>query len=275
MTTEALWQSGMCERLSAILSAQPEVRALWLAGSLARDDADRFSDIDLVAVVAGSALGEAVSSIETRLASEFDLVLCRNRGDERHRLLNFVTDDWTRFDLNVFSGEAIRESKLRGLRTLFDKDGLDVPVSQGEPATIEVTPEQVDFVVSEFIRVLGLLPVVLHRGDLVGAVSGSGLLREHLVTLLQYERDGQTRIGALNQTRLLSPPATSALLGLPALHAEQASIIGFNRSCWAIFSEFGPKICRQYATPWPGALVRAVRARLARDLGVDLAPDPG
>ncbi|GAA2756126.1 nucleotidyltransferase domain-containing protein [Actinopolymorpha rutila] len=271
MKNEVLWQFDTCEQLSTILSAEPSVRALWLAGSLARGDADRVSDIDLVAVIVGAPLDEAASRIETRLAAEFEPVLQRNRGDENFRLLNFVTDDWTRFDLSMFTAEAIGRSKLRGLRTLFDKDGLDLPVSQGEPPKTEVAPEQVWFVVSEFIRVLGLLPVVIHRGDLVGASIGCGLLREHLVTLLRYEQTGRTMRGALNETKSLSPAATSAILGLPALAAEKSSIIEFNRACWDVLVRFGPRISQQYDVEWPTALVRAVRSRLARELAVELS----
>ena len=269
MTTETLWQLNTCKQLSAALSNQPAVRALWLHGSLARDQADRFSDIDLVALIADVRLSLAGSSIETLLATEFEFVLVRNHGDEDHRLLNFVTDEWKRFDLSIFSADAIRRSNLRGLRTIFDKDGLDLPVGHGEPMKREVTAEQVDFVVSEFIRVLGLLPVVVHRGDLVGAVSGSGLLREHLITLLQYELTGQVMTGALSQTTSLSPAATSALLGLPVLRAEESLILDFNRSCWEIFIQFGPRITQQYRAEWPTGLVDAVRSRLARDLGME------
>lgn len=270
MTIETLWQLDICEQISTTLSRHPSVRALWLGGSLVRDDADRFSDIDLVALIADASLGEAVSNIETLLASQFNLVLVRNRGDEHHPLLNFITDDWKRFDLNIFSNEAIRRSKLSGQRALFDKDGLDLPVGHGEPPKTEVTAEQVDFVVTEFIRVLGLLPVVMHREDLVGAVSGSGLLREHLVTLLQYEHTGRTRTGALNETKSLSAAAKTAILGLPALCAEDSSILDYNLSCWEIFTQFGPRISRRYDTEWPSQLIAAVRSRLARDLGVEL-----
>ena len=270
MTTEALWQLDTCERISKALSGLPSVRALWLGGSLARDQADRFSDIDLVALIADATLGEAISNIETLLASEFVFVLVRNRGDEQHRLLNFVTDEWKRFDLNVFTADAIGRSELRGLRKLFDKDGRDLRVGHGEPPKREVTAEQVYFVVSEFIRVLGLLPVVMHRRDFVGAVSGSGLLREHLVTLLQYEQTGQTRTGALNDTKSLTPAAASAILGLPALWAEESAIVDFNRSCLDIFIQYGPRISEQYHVEWPVGLLEAVRSRLARDLGVEL-----
>jgi predicted nucleotidyltransferase len=270
VTTEALWQWETCEQISAALWRQSSVRALWLSGSLARDQADQFSDIDLVALIAGASVDDAVSNIESLLASQFTVVLFRKPGDQDHRLLNLVTDDWKRFDLSIFSNDAIRRSKIRGLRTLFDKDGLDLPVGHGEPPKSEKTAEEVDFVVSEFIRVLGLLPVVLHRDDLVAAVSGSGLLREHLITLLQCEQTGRARTGALNQTESLSAAATSALLGLPALCAEESSILDFNRSCWEIFIQHGPAVSQQYQTEWPGQLVEAVRSRLARDLGMEL-----
>lgn len=271
VTTEALWQPRTCERISTVLSDQPTIRALWLGGSLARGEGDRFSDIDLVALVGEETVADAVSTIEKVLAAEFALVLVRNRGDQHHRLLNFVTADWQRFDINVFSGSGIERSGLRGLRPIFDKDGLDLPVGHGEPAKREVTAEQVYFVVSEFIRVLGLLPVVIHREDLVGAVSGSALLREHLVTLLQYEQKGQTMTGALNDTRSLTPAAASAVLGLPVLSAEKSAIIEFNRSCWNIFIEHAPTISEQYDVEWPAGLVEAVRSRISRDLNVQLA----
>jgi predicted nucleotidyltransferase len=272
MTTEALWQLDTCEQISRLISGQPEIRALWLGGSLARDEADRFSDIDLVALIADATLDKAGSNIETLLGSKFELVLVRNRGDEQHRLLNFVTDEWKRFDLNIFTADGIGRSELRGLRPLFDKDGLDLPVGHGAPPQREVSAEQVYFTVSEFMRVLGLLPVVMHRRDFVAAVSGSALLREHLVTILQYERAGQIRTGALNDTKSLTPAAASAVLGLPALRAEESSIIDFNRSCWDVLLQFGPRISQQYHAEWPGRLVGAVRARLARDLDMTVQP---
>jgi predicted nucleotidyltransferase len=270
MATEILWQRETCEQISAALSGLPSVRALWLGGSLARGQADGLSDIDLTVLIADETVDGAVSKIETLLAAEFVFVLVRNRGDEHHRLLNFVTDEWKRFDLNIFSPDGIRRSNLSGLRTLFDKDELDLPVGRGEPPKREVSYDQVYFVVSEFIRVLGLLPVVVHRKDFVGAFSGSALLREHLVTLLQYEQTGQIRTGALNDTKSLTPPAASAVIGLPTLSADEASILEFNRACWDVFMQFAPRISQQYDVEWPVRLVEAVRTRLARDLGVQL-----
>lgn len=270
MPTETLWQLDTCEQISTALSRQPVVRALWLNGSLAWDRADPYSDIDLVALIAHASLDDAAATIKQVLAAAHPLVLFRNRGDEHHRLLNFVAEDWTRVDVNIYTAAAIHQSHLSGLRTLFDKDGLDLPIGHGEPPKTDVPAEQVDFVVSEFIRVLGLLPVVIHRDDLVGAVSGSGLLRELLITLLRYEQTGQIRMGALNETKSLSPGAASALLALPTLRAEKSTILEFNRACWDVFIRLGPPIVQRYQAEWPTRLVEAVRARLARDLDLEL-----
>src|SRR5882757_5970241 len=127
MTTETLWQLNTCKQLSAALSNQPAVRALWLHGSLARDQADRFSDIDLVALIADVRLSLAGSTIETLLASEFEFVLVRNHGDEDHRLLNFVTDEWKRFDLSIFSADAIRRSNTVGCAPFSTRTGWIFP----------------------------------------------------------------------------------------------------------------------------------------------------
>lgn len=267
---EPLWQLKTCEQISRILAGNPSVRAVWLGGSLARGEADRLSDIDLVAFVAETTVDDAVSNIEKSLAVEFTFVLVRNRGDEHHRLLNFVTDDWIRFDINVFSVDGIGRSSMCGLQTVFDKDGRDLPIGHGEMPQRAASADQVYFVASEFVRVLGLLPVLIHREDLVGAISGSMLLREHLVSLLRYEQVGQTMTGALNDTKSLTPVAAAAVLALPALHADKSAIVEFNRACWDIFVQRGPAICQRYEVEWPADLVSAVRTRMMRDLSLQL-----
>lgn len=271
MTVETLWQTSVCADLAGILSAESAVRALWLGGSLSRGDADEWSDIDLVAVVAGASPGEAAQAVQTRLESVFDVVLRRNRGDDNVRLLNFVTADWQRFDVSLYTLEALSSSSLGGLRLLFDKDDLKLGLTAGEPPRTSVTPDEVRYVVTEFVRVLGLLPVVVGRSDLIGAVSGSGLLRELLIGLLRFAQPEQIIRGALNETRTVSRTAAAAITGLPALRAEQTSIREFNHACWRVFAEFAPGICEQHGVPWPSALIESLRTRLTRDLDLTLA----
>jgi predicted nucleotidyltransferase len=270
-----LWQDAVIGRVSALLRRIEWVRGLWLAGSLARGDADRLSDIDFVVAVDDQDLANAATMLENALAREFEIVLLRNRGFERFRLLNLVTAAWERLDLSLYPAGAIVESPLRGLRRVFDKDEIGAALLE-EPALPAPPPtaEQVDYTLTEFARVLGLLPVVLHRNDLVGAIAGSGLLRELLVALLRYEQVGKPARGALNETAQLTSEAAKVLGGLPPLAADRASILQFNLACLAAFLDYGPRVADRYGVEWPARLVEALDARLNREFGDEFVGGP-
>ncbi len=267
MESGPLWQVPVTVRVSDLLRRNERVRGLWLAGSLAHGDADRLSDIDFVVAVDDHDLVEPATMLETALAREFEIVLLRHRGFERFRLLNLVTVEWERLDFSLYPAAAIAESPLRGLRPLFDKDEIGDHVEESSVPAIPPTADQVDHTLTEFARVLGLLPVVMNRGDLVGAIAGSGLLREHLVALFRYELVDKPARGALNETAQLTSEGAKVLVGLPPLAANRTSILGFSWACLAAFLETGPRVADRYGVEWPGRLVDALHAQLAREFG--------
>ncbi len=267
METPALWQSTMCRQVSELLYANDRVRGLWLSGSLARGDADRWSDVDFVVAVDDQLIGETAAELEASLTRAFDIVLLRSRGFDTFHLLNVVTLDWQRMDFSLYASVAFPDSKLRGLRRVFDKDMIGGHLEGTPSPAAPASMEQVDFTLTEFARVLGLLPVVLGRDDLVGAVSGACLLRDHLIMLLQSELVGQLARGALNLTAQLTSDGVDALLRLPALAADRASILGFHRACFVAFLEHGRRGAVGYQARWPTWLIDALHARLAHEFG--------
>lgn len=267
MDSGALWQDAVIGRVSDLLRLSERVRGLWLAGSLARGDADRMSDIDFVVAVEDQELADAATMLEGALAREFEIVLLRNRGFDRFLLLNLVTAAWDRLDFSLYPVAAIADSPLRGLRRVFDKDEIGAMLEEPALSAPSPTAEQVDYTLTEFARVLGLLPVVLPREDLVGAIAGSGLLRELLVALFRYEQVGQPARGALNETTQLTSEAANVLCRLPPLAANRASILEFNWACRAAFLEHGPRVADRYGVEWPARLIEALDARLAREFG--------
>lgn len=275
METPTLWHSSVSRRVSELLATNDRVRGLWLSGSLARGDADRWSDVDFVVAVDDQPVGETAAELEVSLTREFDIVLLRSRGDDTFQLLNLVTFQWERLDFSLYAPVAIAESKLGGLHRLFDKDAIGGQL-EGSPSPVRpASVEQVDFTLTEFARVLGLLPVVLARDDLVGAVSGACLLREHLAALLQYELMGQPARGALNLTIQLTNEGADALLRLPALAADRASILEFHWACLAAFLEHGPRVADRQHVRWPARLIDALRTRLTREFGAEFVEPRG
>lgn len=87
--------------------------------------------------------------------------------------------------------------------------------------------------------------------------------------LLQYELVGKPARGALNLTAQLTSEGVDALVRLPALAADRASILEFHRACFAAFLEHGRRVADRYQTRWPTRLIDALHARLAREFGAD------
>lgn len=267
MTSGSTWQELTSERIAELLRGSDRMRGLWLGGSLARGDADRLSDIDFVAAAGDGPLDEAAADVESVIAREFELVLTRRRGDAQFRLLNFVTYEWMRLDFSLFASAAIAGSGHRGLRRLFDKDGVGGAVEQPPAPGHPPAAREVGFALTEFARVLGLLPVVLHRGDLLGAVSGAFVLREQLVALFRYDQEDKPARGALNQTSTVSEAGAEVLLRLPAVEAERSSVLRFHQACLSAFLEYGPGVADRHQVEWPARLVEALLNRLAREFG--------
>lgn len=110
---------------------------------------------------------------------------------------------------------------------------------------------------------------MLHRSDLLGAVSGAFVLREQLVTLFRDDQEDTPARGALNQTSALSTEGTEVLLRLPPVEAERSSILRFHQACLSAFLEYGPRVADRHQIQWPARLVEALLQRLARELGAE------
>src|SRR5690348_5452388 len=96
-------QQRLIDRIAAILETEPLVEALWLSGSLGKNEGDAWSDVDTL-VLAKDA-GEASKVIAARLNEIATPVLVNVLFGGR--VLNVVTEDWERFDIAILQGDEI------------------------------------------------------------------------------------------------------------------------------------------------------------------------
>lgn len=247
--------------------ADPRVLALLLTGSLACDEGDEHSDVDTVLVVEPAAHAEMVAGARDWVAQLADLVLWRQVYPP-YPLFHAITSEWLRIDVTIAAPDRLTSTRDRS-RPLYDPTGIYTALSE-RPAAQPVRAEAVGKLVEEFLRILGLAPVALGRCDYVGAVSGVGLLRGLLIELLVTEQNPLHPPGAKSLSRVL-PAADIALLSeLPSPVAARDSVLDANLTLAAAFLPRARRLADRTGLAWPHRLEAACRARMQRELGVDL-----
>ncbi|BDZ58867.1 nucleotidyltransferase domain-containing protein [Barrientosiimonas endolithica] len=250
-------QEEFIARASEVLGADDRVRGLWLTGSLGDGTADEFSDVDSLVVVEDSSYDDVLAEWDdlAREVAPFVLVKQLFPGAP---IFNHITPEWLRWDVVlVRPQDAAERFELGAVRELFDRDGMTVP--DPEPAG-PADQRAARGIVEEFIRVQGLLPVVLGRGELVTAASGAGLTRQHLTSLLRLRAEGSRPSGALHLSRVLPAELIAELAALPPVSADRDSVVALHRRTWELFMPVARELLGQ---DFPDALATACANRLS------------
>ncbi|MEM7645112.1 MAG: nucleotidyltransferase domain-containing protein [Pseudomonadota bacterium] len=236
-----------------------EIDALFLAGSHGRGAADGFSDIDLVALAPAERRETILETWRQALAAEVTLVYWQAYP---WGLSNAITDLWRRVDLYVVPPERFGTRSRANVKPLHDPDGI----WDSLPATLPpATPSaaSVERLTREFIRVLGLMPVALGRGEWVLLVRGTGLLRDMLVDLMIETSPEPDRGGALHPSRLLTPDQIATLEALPYPRPDRAAVIDAHLKIAAVFLPLARRLYRDTGLDWPEPFEAAMWTHLA------------
>ena len=259
-------RDALTERLAGRLAATEGVRGVFLAGSLGAGTGDRWSDVDLVAVVSKGA-SDILKSWPSILAGEGEVVLHRAMWG---RLAIAAYADWTRVDLYLSDEAAFLGRRAESVRALHDPEGLAERLAPGAAAAPD--PERVAHLIEEYLRVLGLMPVVMGRGELLTAVDGTHLMKGHLRDLMLEESPVPDRGGALHLSKLLSPEDVATLEVLPFPRPERDAVLAAARAHWAVFAPRARALAARLELDWPEALEQATRNVIARELDLHLPP---
>jgi predicted nucleotidyltransferase len=256
----------LIETLKEMAQEDGRVQALFLGGSLGQGAGDDHSDIDLILVVEPQDHKAFVEGARAWLDRVVKLV----HWFEPHPglpLFSTVTQAWARIDLTVTVPGQVHGAKDR-LKVLTDRAGLyDALPDRLAPRTAD--PGKIEAMVCEFLRVLGLLTVAVGRQEWASAVTGAGLLRQHLITLLIEQLDLPAPPGIKHLARLLPPQDLELVTHLPLAEANRESVIAVNLAYARLFLPRARALCERLGAAWPTEFEAATRAHLRRELGVD------
>ena len=255
------------DELVAAVTAKAEgdarVLALFLSGSLGAGSGDVWSDADLVVAVAPEEHAGFVA--EARRWAEVTPLVMWKPPHPGLPLFTALTEGWVRFDVTVTVPGRLTGARDRW-RALVDRAGL----FERLPETLPPKPPeaaQVEGLVVEFIRMLGLLPVGVGRGEYAVGVTGVGLMRQQVIQLMLMELDLPQPPGALHLSRLLPPKAMAEVEALPCPAPTREGVIEATRACAAAFLPRARRLSERVGAPWPEAMERAARLHLERTLG--------
>ncbi|MDT0261082.1 nucleotidyltransferase domain-containing protein [Jatrophihabitans lederbergiae] len=254
--------SALLLRIVELLRAEPRVLAAWLYGSHGRGDADEYSDLDVWVVTEDV---DGLLADWPTLAGELGEVVLTEpiRGQPAIRC---ILADWTHYDLWVSFPDGVPRRGADTVRLLFDRAGLAQRLQpRATPAPLDVAKARALTV--EFLRRLGNLPAVLHRGDPLYAVSAAQLTRLMLIELMLTDLRLADPGGAGHQYRALSADRRDALLALPAVENTLVSARDYQVECLRLFVPLARQLC---GADFPEPLYRAVGKLLTSELGMIL-----
>jgi len=260
-------QQRLVDGIERLLKAEPRVEAAWLAGSLGAGAGDAFSDVDVLALAADGALEEVSTALTGNLPAIARPALVNSLFGGR--VLNVVTDDWERFDISLVQAEDLARYDAAALTPLFNRGDRSPPTQPERP--YRTAPDQLLKLVNEFLRVLGLTPVVVGREEYALALSGVEHLRRMTFELM-LEENGIApwkRGGALHRNPLLTPGQRAQLEALPPLVARRDSVVEGHLAFAALFLPRARRLASEIGMAWPTDFEDATRRHLKSKLGCE------
>jgi predicted nucleotidyltransferase len=256
---------ALIDVIARVLAADADVEAAWLAGSLGRGAGDAFSDVDVLALCGeGRADGVAARWLHGCAAVAEPVLVNPLFGG---RIVNVVTADWQRFDVVFIEAANLERYDAAVLKALFNKGELSPRTRAAAP--YQPKPEAATALVSEFLRILGMLPGAIGRGEHMLGLTGLELLRRMTMDLMLMENGvGPAELGgALRRNPFLKPDQIAELEGLAPVAATRDGLIAANLELAPLFLARARRLAAELGAEWPLKLEDATRRHLERTLG--------
>ena len=259
------------KQAALILRKDERLRILWLTGSLAKGTADAQSDVDLRVAVRAADFA-TIDRWWQDLLNQVAPLVWKHRwpGPPDEAILGAITTDYTRFDVVIQSIHDTRPRTLEAAQLLFDKDGeaehclLTAPSSHDPYAHLSV-------LVEEFIRLLGMLPIVVEREDVPIGMEGQFALHSMLISLLLLE-NGIDRMssGKRHVAAHLNDEQRDILAQVPSLAPTMTSVIEGRIAYGRLFLPRARRLMEIHGQIYPEAFEAATVRHLWETLGVKL-----
>lgn len=242
------------------------IRALFLSGSHGNGRADAYSDIDFLLVAEGGASDAVAALWREAVGRTGEIVLWWDRTVVPV-LINAITADWTRTDVMMLRPDQMGAQVRSALKPVFDHDGIYEGLAEAAP---QRGPNPARFVheVENFIRVLGLMPLAVGRGEYINGALGVNLLRGALVELMIEETGAPDRGGILHLNRLIDAEQKAVLMAMPPALPERDAMISAQLAYAAAYLPRARRRAAALGVGWPERFEAVTWQRLGETLGV-------
>lgn len=241
------------------------VRGLFLSGSFGRGTQDEWSDVDLLAIVAKDDQRGVADRWKVAL-NALQPVVYWNELERGGFLINAVTEDWLRCDLYMVEPGHIGQRAKNTIAPLIDRDGIYDALPDALPLKTP-NPHALRYQINEFIRILGLTPVAMGRGEYLTAVMGNGLLRGLLADLFMQDVSDPDTGGILHMSKLLPAEQIRIMSDLPFPNATAEAVLEGHLAVARIFMPRARQMAERLNVEWPEAFEAATRRVLEEKLG--------
>jgi hypothetical protein len=269
-TTAPTAQLAFLADITARLRDDPRIRAAWLIGSLAGDNADAFSDVDLLLAVADDALTALVADWRAFVAGLSPTIALQRIGQDTKPTFVTIAPGYLRFDLTLCAAGIPQRHGYDPTRLLFDHDGVAARMTFA-PRASDNLAEQLPALVHEFIRCLGLTPIVLGREELLISRQGVAIVQTQLIDLYLLENGGR-RGGGKHLNSALTAEQYDAFASFPPLELTRDSLLASLLTAARLFLPHARRLMQAQGLPYPDEFERETLAYLRRTLDVELWP---
>ena len=252
--------------LVATCEDDPEILAAWVGGSLSRETADDWSDIDLHLLVAHPE--EFGSGIVDWFAATMPAVLADEIPGVPGGFI-FVTSDWVHVDVIVHGSQDFSQSGFPA-RVLLNPNGLvrDIPASAeqtvGEPY---LRQDQIRL----YLYFMGVAVTVVHRREWLALAQGAASFRDSLLVPLMLAENGIRKTdGAKRLNRYLTAEQIAALQAIPPIGSDPEQLVSAHEAIAREYLTRGRRLAALLNEPWPTALEQASLDLWRRELGINL-----
>ena len=247
-------------RFVEVCEADDRIVAAFLGGSVARDEADGYSDLDLCIVVVDDAYDEVVAGRPEIVRRLGEPLFCEDFGNED--VTFFILADGTEGELNVARMSALGELAAGPLRPLLDEHDLLPPSFPSGGVGIEDLDEALERTLSWFWHELSHFVAAVGRDQPWWAVGQLEALRGLCVNLVRIEAGSPSLDEPYEKLDATIRGSELDALRSTFVSLEMAAILDAGRRAVSFFHGRGTAVAAARGLPYPTELDRIMRARL-------------
>ena len=243
-------QTVFIDRLTLLAKDDPQVRALWLAGSFGKGIADQFSDVDAHILLVEGTADDFRQDVRAWLEQIRPLVLFRLMFDGK--MVNALTVDGLRLDLWMHADDTA-DVPQGATQVLWQQEDVLRWVPAPSPQlTQDEVARQLGWLIPEFWRCIAMLPVGIGRQERIVCVTGAMVEIQVLTDAFIAGSGVRNDRGAKARNDFLPTElrqAVESAISLPDLGDE--ALIQLHLRLAKLMQEQGPVLCARWQIPYP------------------------